>query len=163
MLKIQNSKILATSLDYKGVYPCPVCRVGKVQNMPLMEAMSCDFCHQIFTLNLEEQQLKMPSREPPLIWRWNGFYWTEAHLEGVQFGWGYILATAAFILLPTSLIGLVAYNFPPDPNTPLSWVPYIWTLLTFFAHLTIIIWLFIEVYQIPLKAYFRALHQRLIS
>ena len=160
MFKIPNSKNLATPLDYKGVYPCPVCRVGKVQNMPLMEAMSCDFCHQIFTVNLEQQQLKMPSREPPLVWRWNGFYWTEAHLEGVEFGWGYILATFAFVLLPTSLIALVAYKIPPNKNAPISRVPYISPKLTFVSHFTIIIWLFVEVYQIPIKAYFRALQQR---
>jgi len=158
-----SSKILATSFDYQGVYPCPVCRLGKITHLTLMEAMACDFCQQIFTVNIEQQQLKMPSRQPPLIWRWNGFNWTEAHLEGVQFGWGYVLAAVAFILFPTTLIGIVAYNFPPHPDTPLSWVPYIWTGLTFLSHLAIIVWLFIEVYQIPVRAYGRAIRQRLLS
>ncbi len=158
-----RSKILATSFDYQGVYPCPVCRVGKITHMSLMEAMACDFCQQIFTVNIEQQQLKMPSRQPPLIWRWNGFNWTEAHLEGVEFGWGYVVAAVAFILFPTALIGIVAYNFPPHPATPLSWVPYIWTGLTFLSHLAIIVWLFIEVYQIPVRAYGRALRQRFLS
>jgi hypothetical protein len=158
-----SSKILAKSFDYQGVYPCPVCRVGKITNMPLMETMACDFCQQIFTVNIEQQQLKMPSRQPPLVWRWNGFHWTEAHLEGVELGWGYVLAAIAFIVLPTALIGIVAYNFPPSPNAPLSWVPYIWTLLTFLLHLAIIVWLFIEVYQIPVRAYLRAVQQRLLN
>lgn len=157
-----SSKILATTFHYQGIYPCPVCRVGKVSHMPLMEAMACDFCQQIFTVNLEQQQLAMPSRQPPLVWRWNGFNWTEAHLEGVEFGWGYVLAAVGFILLPTTLIGVIAYNFPPNPDVPLSWVPYVWTGLTFLSHLLIIVWLLIEIYQIPIRAYLRAVQQRLL-
>jgi hypothetical protein len=163
LLIMPSSKILTTSFDYQGVYPCPVCRVGKISHMPLMEAMSCDFCQQIFTVNVEQQQIKMPSRQPPLIWRWNGFHWTEAQIEGVEFGWGYVIAAVAFVLLPTTLIGIVAYNFPPNPETPLSWIPYIWTALTFLSHLAIIIWLLIEVYQIPVSAYWRAIQQRCLG
>lgn len=158
----RTSKLLATSFDHHGTYPCPVCHVGKISSMPLMEAMSCDFCQQIFTVNVEQQQLKMPSRQPPLVWRWNGFGWTEAQLEGVEFGWGYGVAAIAFIVLPTMVIGLVAYNFPPNPDVPLSWLPYIWTGMTFMSHLTIIIWLIIEIYQIPIRAYIRAVRDRLI-
>lgn len=152
-----SSKIFSTYLNFQGDYPCPVCRVGKISHMQLMEAMSCDFCQEIFTVNLEQQQIKMPSRQPPLIWRWNGFKWTEAQLEGMELGWGYVFAAIAFIILPTSLIGIGAYYFPPNPNIPLSWVPYIWTLLTFLLHLAIIGWIFIEVYQIPIGAYLRAI------
>jgi hypothetical protein len=157
-----SSKLLSTSFNYHGAYPCPVCRVGKITHMPMMEAMSCDFCQQIFTVNIEQQQLKMPSRQPPLVWRWNGFSWTEAQLEGVEFGWGYVFAALAFMLLPTGLIGIVAYNFPPSPEAPLSWVPYIWTALTFMSHFTIILWLFIEIYQVPIRAYLRAIRERLL-
>ncbi len=154
-----RSKILATSFDYQGIYPCPVCRVGKITHMPLMETMACDFCQEIFTVNLEQQQIKMPSRQPPLIWRWNGFSWTEAQLEGVELGWGYGLAAIAFILLPTTLIGIVAYNFPPTPHQFITWLPYIWTILTFLLHLAIILWIVIEVYQIPVAAYLRAINR----
>ncbi|MEH2454804.1 hypothetical protein [Nostoc sp.] len=152
-----SSKILAQSFDYYGVYPCPVCRIGKISHMPLMEAMACDFCREIFTVNLELQQIKMPSRQPPLVWRWNGFNWTEAQLEGMELGWGYGVAAAAFVILPTTLIGIVAYYFPANLKEPITWMPYIWTILTFVSHLSIIVWIFIEVYQIPLAAYLRAI------
>jgi hypothetical protein len=152
-----RSKLFTKPFDTHGVYPCPVCRVGKISHISLMEAMGCDFCHEIFTVNLEQQQIKMPSRQPPLIWRWNGFNWTEAQLEGVELGWGYGLAAITFVLLPTTLIGLVAYYFPPSVNDIVSWLPYIWTILTFLSHLSIIIWIFIEVYQIPVAAYLRAI------
>ncbi|MCG6133705.1 MULTISPECIES: hypothetical protein [Nostocaceae] len=154
-----SSKILSTSFDIKGDYPCPVCRIGKISQMPMMEAMGCDFCHEIFTVNPEQQQIKMPSRQPPLTWRWNGFNWTEAQLEGVELGWGYVLAAISFVLLPTTLIGIVAYYFPPSVNAPITWIPYIWTILTFLSHLSIIGWIFIEVYQIPVVAYLRAINR----
>ena len=156
-LIMPSSKILAVPLNYQGVYPCPVCRVGKIRDMPLMEAMACDFCHEIFTVNLEQQQLKMLSRQPPLIWRWNGLNWTETQLEGVELGWGYALGASAFVLFPTIIIGIVAYNFPLDPHAPVTWLPSIWTCLTFLVHLSIIVWLLIEIYQVPLGAYWRGI------
>ena len=154
-----SSKIFSKSFDYHGVYPCPVCRVGKISQMPLMETMACDFCQEIFTVNLEQQQIKMPSRQPPLVWRWNGFSWTEAQLEGVELGWGYGIAAIAFVVLPTFLIGIVAFYFPPSLHSPFSWIPYIWTILTFLSHFSIILWIIVEVYQIPVAAYFRAMNR----
>jgi hypothetical protein len=125
--------------------------------MPLMDAMYCSFCQEIFTVNLELQQMKMPSREPPLVWRWNGFKWTQGQLEGVELGWGYGVAAIAFVLLPTALIGIAAYYLPPTAHAPLTWIPYLWTILTFLLHLAIIGWIFIEVYRIPIAAYLRVL------
>jgi hypothetical protein len=154
-----SKKILSTSFEPHGIYPCPVCRVGKINHMPLMEAMSCEFCQEIFTFNIEQQQLIMPSRQPPLMWRWNGFTWAEAQLEGVELGWGYVLAAAAFVIFPTFLIGIVAYNFPPEAENIVTWLPYLWTCLTFLSHSTIILWLLVEIYQIPLGAYLRAVQR----
>ncbi|MBD2390238.1 hypothetical protein RI030_14450 [Aphanizomenon flos-aquae NRERC-008] len=152
-----KSPILSTALNFQEDYPCPICRVGKISQMLMMEAMCCDFCNEIFTVNLELQQVKMPSREPPLIWNWNGFTWTQARLENVELGWGYGLSAIAFIILPTTLIGVTAYYFPPRSHVPLSWIPLVWTVLTFLSHLGIIVWIFIEVYQIPIMAYLRAI------
>ncbi|WP_414551252.1 hypothetical protein [Anabaena sp. CCY 0017] len=154
-----SSKIFTTSFDFQEVYPCPVCRVGKISRMPMMETMACDFCYEIFTVNLEQQEIKMPSRQPPLIWRWNGFNWTEAQLEGIELGWGYGLVAIAFVVLPTSLIGIVAYYFPPISHDPITWLPYIWTILTFLLHLSIILWIVVEIYQIPVVAYLRAINR----
>ncbi|MBV8886360.1 MAG: hypothetical protein JO235_20530 [Chroococcidiopsidaceae cyanobacterium CP_BM_RX_35] len=152
----------ATCFNYQGVYPCPVCRLGQIQALPLMEAMACDFCHHIFTVNLEKQQLQMPSRQPPLTWHWNGRNWTGAQLEGIELGWAYWLAAAALVLLPTTLIGLTVYAFPPTPDTPLSWVPTVWVWFAFVSHLAIIGWLVIEFYQFPIGAYLRVMRRRLL-
>ena len=158
-----NSTNLVTDFNPDGTYPCPVCRLGQIKEMPLMDAMACDFCRHIFTANLEKQQLKMPSRQPPLIWRWNGRNWTGAHLEGVDLSWGYWLAAGALVFLPPTLIGLTVYTFPPTPDTPLSWLPYVWTGLGFLSHLGIIGWLIIEVYQFPVGAYLRVMRQHLFG
>ena len=153
----------SSDFSYQGVYPCPVCRLGKLQALPLMDAFACNFCSHIFTANLEEQQLKMPSRQPALIWRWNGKNWTGAHLEDVELGWGYWLAAAALVFIPTTVVGLSVYTFPPTPNTPLSWLPSVWMWLTFLSHLGIIGWLAIEFYQFPVGAYLRVMRQHLLS
>ncbi|MEM7554143.1 MAG: hypothetical protein AAF378_08580 [Cyanobacteria bacterium P01_A01_bin.84] len=158
-----KSKSVKSPFNYKEVYPCPLCRVGEISHMPLMEAMACDFCQQIFTVNLEKQQLIMPSRQPPLTWRWNGVNWNQAHLEGVDLGWGYAIAAILFVGLPTTIIGIVAYCFPPESNFSITWIPYIWTFVTFMSHLSIIIWLLIEIYQIPISSYARAIRQRILN
>jgi len=152
-----------TQLDSDGVYPCPVCRCGHIKALPLMDALACDFCSEIFIADLEKQQLKMLSRQPALLWRWNGRNWVGAHLEGVELGWGYTLAAVALVALPTALIGLTIYIFPPTPGTPLSWLPYVWAGLAFLSHLGIIGWLVIEFYQFPVGAYLRATRQHLLS
>ncbi len=154
---MKKTQILSTPLNFQDDYPCPVCRLGIISHMPLMDAMSCNFCQEIFAVNLELQQIKMPSREPPLVWWWNGSDWTQGRLEGVELGWGYGLAALLFIILPTTLIGITAYFLPSTPHTPLSWIPYIWTILTFILHSAIIVVIFIEVYRIPVFAYLRAL------
>ncbi|PIG90565.1 hypothetical protein [Gloeocapsopsis sp. IPPAS B-1203] len=148
-------------LNLHDSYPCPVCRIGNITPLPLMDAMACDLCAQIFTVDLEQQQIKMPARQPPLLWNWNGKHWQDAQLEGVEFGRGYILAAIALVLLPPTLIGLVIWIHPPAAHTPLSWLPYVWAGLGFFAHLGIIVWLMIEFYQLPLRLWFRSLPQQL--
>jgi hypothetical protein len=131
--------------------------------MHLMEAMACDCCHNIFTADWERQQLKMPSRQPPLIWHWNGKHWTAVHLQGVEWGWIYSLFALGFVLLPTTIIGLAAYAFPPTPDSTLSWLPLVWTGITFFSHFAIVLWLVIEFYQFPIRAYFRIRLQQLLG
>ncbi|MDB9534888.1 hypothetical protein PN451_03330 [Dolichospermum planctonicum CS-1226] len=154
---MDNSPIRSKSLNFQENYPCPVCRIGKISQMPMMEAMCCDFCHEILTVNLELQQVKMPSREPPLVWHWNGFKWTQAQLLGVELGWGYGLAAIAFVILPTTLIGITVYCFPPAADDFFTWIPLIWTVLTFLSHLAIIVWIVIEVYRVPVVAYLQAI------
>ncbi|PSO55436.1 MAG: hypothetical protein BRC40_06140 [Cyanobacteria bacterium QH_8_48_120] len=151
-------------LKLSGVYTCPVCRYGKIAALPLMDdAFGCEFCHHIFTANLETQVLKMADSQLPLAWHWNGKTWQGAHRKGVELGWGYGIAGIAFVVLPPTLIGVAAYLFPPVPGDPLSWLPVFWTMLAFLLHLSCLGWLMVEYYQFPVFAYLRAMGQRLVS
>lgn len=145
----------------KGEYSCPVCRHGKVSEMMLMEAFSCDFCQHIFTTNFEKQLLKMADSQLPLTWYWNGKTWKGIHREGLEIGWSYVIVALGFVLLPTTIVGSGMYLFPASPDSFLSWLPPAWTVLTFCAHLFCVIWLIIEYYQFPIFLYVRALKRKL--
>lgn len=158
-----NSQNSTNRLVYDGVYPCPICRLGQIQTMPLMDAMACHSCRHIFTPDLDRQLLKMTDRQPPMTWRWNGKTWIGGHLEGVEWGWGTWILAVAFIVLPPTLIGLAAYTFPPTPGSRLSWFPLAWTGLTFLSHFGIIGWLLMEFYQFPLGVYLRVRREQFLS
>ena len=145
----------------KGEYSCPVCRHGKVSVMPLMETFACNFCQHMFTTNFDKQLLKMADSQLPLTWYWNGKNWKGIHREGSEIGWGYLIFALGFVFFPTGIIGLGSYLFPPLPGSSLYWLPLVWSILTFFAHLSCLIWLIIEYYQFPIFLYARALKRRL--
>ena len=143
-------------LDYHGTYTCPVCRHGQISALAMMDAFGCHFCNSIFTANLEKQCVRKADSQPPLIWYWNGKNWRGGYQPEVKLGLGYWIGGVSFVLLPSGLVGFAAYLFPPMPGTLISWFPTVWTILTFFAHLTCVIWLLIEYYQFPILPYLRA-------
>ncbi|ELS02132.1 hypothetical protein Xen7305DRAFT_00018430 [Xenococcus sp. PCC 7305] len=152
---------LSNRFYYQGQYPCPVCRHGQVTAMPLMEAFACDFCQHIFTTNFDKQLIKMADSQLPLTWYWNGNQWQGIQGEGTNLSWGYLLSGAAFVTFPTVIVALGAYIFPTAPNSPLSWLPLLWTILTPLTHLLIVLWLVVEYYQLPLLLYLNALRRRI--
>lgn len=147
----------------RGVYPCPVCRLERLKAIPLMEAMGCDGCRHIFTINWEKRQLKTVDRQPPMTWHWNGRNWKGAHLEGVEWGWISWLFAVGLVFFPTTIIGMAVYTFPPEPGSTLSWLPVAWIGLTFLSHLGIIGWLVMEFYQFPVWIYLRVRCQQLFD
>ncbi|MGK7877943.1 MAG: hypothetical protein AB4426_32935 [Xenococcaceae cyanobacterium] len=149
--------------SYEGVYRCPVCRHGQISALALMEAFACNFCHHIFTANLEKQLLKIADSQLPLTWRWNGRTWKGVQQKGVELGWGYWVAGIAFVVIPPTLIGLAAYLFPPMPGSPLFWFPAFWTVLVFLSHLACLGWLVVEYYQFPVLMYLRAMGRYLLA
>ncbi|NES83662.1 MAG: hypothetical protein F6K10_20870 [Moorea sp. SIO2B7] len=156
-------KDLSQRFNSKDVYPCPVCRHGKIEPLTLMEAFACNFCNHIFTANLEQQLLKMADSQFPLTWCWNGRTWRGLQREGVNLGWGYGVAAIAFVLLPPSLVGLSAYLFPPLPGSRLFWLPTFWIGLTFLCHLACLGWLVVEYYQFPVWMYLGAMRRQFLS
>lgn len=128
-----------------------------------MDAMACDSCRHIFTVSLEKQRLFLADRQPTQIWRWTGRTWIGAHVEEVELGWGYLLIAAGFVLLPPALIGLSAYFLLEAPGTYKSWLPVIWTGLTFLSHLGIIGCAVIGFYQFSVGTYLRVMRQHLFK
>ena len=157
----QQQLSLNYPLNYTHTYSCPVCHHGEISNLALMDAFACNFCSHIFTADLEKQVIEIADSQLPLSWRWNGRTWKRLQPEGVEIGWSYLLIALGFVLIPPSLIGISLYLFPPLPNSPLSWFPVFWIVLTFFCHLLTILWLVVEYYQFPINLYFRAIGQRL--
>ena len=153
---------LSDRFEPLGEYPCPVCRHGKIARMTLMEAFACDFCQHIFTTNFEKQLLKMADSQLPLTWYWSGKNWKGIQREGAEIGWSYLLVGFAFVALPTGIISLGTYLFPPLPESPLSWLPLFWAILTFIAHLSCLILLVVEYYQLPIMLYMRAIRRRFL-
>jgi hypothetical protein len=161
ILFMTKAHYLGDRFHPQGVYPCPVCRHGEITAMPLMETFACSFCQHIFSTNLDKQLIKMVDSQLPLTWYWSGKSWKGIEREGVEFGWSYLILSLAFVLIPTGIVSLSVYLFPPMPESPLSWLPFIWMGLTFLSHLTCLVWLVLEYYQFPIGLYVRALKRRL--
>lgn len=144
-------------------YPCPICRHGQVAQMPLMEALSCDFCRHIFTLNPRTPHsprlnfvldrpdvlLRVEDSVQPLTWRWSGRDWRplraggSAELSPALWFLGGLLAIA-----PASLIALGRYMFPPLPDSPGANLGWGWLGLTLVAHWGLVAWVLLEHYQL---------------
>ena len=145
------------TLDYSQTYSCPLCLRGEIRAFPLMDAFGCDFCRHIFSANLEEQILDLADGQVPRRWYRKGHQWITKDQEVF---WGYGLFGLILIILPTAIVGLGAYCFPPLPNSPLSWLPKLWVVLTLIFHLIFLSWLAALYFQFPFRSYFRLLQER---
>lgn len=150
-------------LNFDSEYPCPVCLHGQISTIPLMEALACNLCRHIFTLDTNQQSLTMADSSSPLTWQWNGRTWQGIYRNGVELNWSVKLGAIAIVLLPTALIALAAYIFPPIPGSRLSWLPTVWVGLTFLFHLTWVVSLIIEYYQFPIFIYLKVTGQNLLN
>lgn len=148
------------NFNIEEVYTCPVCHHGQISAITLMDAVYCNFCNHIFTADLVEQSLQIADSSSPITWRWNGRNWQANH-PNMKWSWAIKLLAVAFVLLPTTLMGLAAYTFPPMPGSPLCWFPIVWTGLTFLSHLAIVISILMEYYQFPLKLYLKSMGRHL--
>ena len=153
---------LSDRFHEQGEYNCPVCRHGKISRMTLMETFACNFCQHIFTTDFERQEIKMADSQLPLSWQWQGKHWQGVRKDTKDLKWTYLLLCLAFVGIPTLIVAIATYVFPPLPGSALSWLPLFWVWLTFFAHLFCLIMLVIEYYQLPIMLYLSALKRRLL-
>jgi hypothetical protein len=146
--------------DDDGQYPCPACRCGNLIPITLTEALGCETCRHIFTLDLNQQTLKMVDREPSITWRWTGQHWRGQHLGQIEINWIYWLLACVLILMPPGLIAVSGLLFPPVSGSGWVWFPLVWAGITLFAHLSMVVWMVTEAYQFPLLLYVRTKWQQ---
>ncbi len=135
-------------LSYDEPYLCPVCRHGQISSLVLMDAFACNFCRHIFTANLTEQTVQVVDSSQPMSWRWNGRNWRLAYqLNDSNLTVLIWLIGAVLVILPSALVWLSAYTFPPLPGSPWAWFPMVWVGCTLLTHLLMVLWLLAEYYQ----------------
>lgn len=145
----------------RQTYPCPACRCGTLTPITLTEALGCEICRHIFTLDVDQHLLKMVDREPPITWRWTGQQWRGQHLGQLEINWIYWFLGFVLVLMPPGLIAVSGLLFPPVSGSAWVWFPLIWASITLVAHLTMVIWMVTEAYQFPLLLYLRTKWQQL--
>ncbi len=137
-------------LNFGDTYQCPVCRHGHISNLALMDAFACNFCRHIFTANLRDQSVRVEDSSQPMSWRWTGLTWQALHQVDVDLTVVVWLAGGILVVLPPALIWLSSHTFPPLPGDRWYWFPTLWLVAAFVLHLTMVSWLLVEYYQVPL-------------
>lgn len=140
----------SNSLSYQGTYICPVCRHGHISALTLMDAFACSFCRHIFTANLQNQSVQVVDSSQPMSWRWNGRHWKSTHQDDPNLTLVVWIVGLVLVILPTSIVWLMAYLFPPLPGSAWDWFPNAWLACTLGIHLLMMTWLLAEHYQLPL-------------
>ncbi|MBD2461607.1 hypothetical protein H6G89_11150 [Oscillatoria sp. FACHB-1407] len=136
-------------LSYQETYICPICRHGQITGLTLMDAFACDFCRHIFTANLPEQSVQVVDSSQPMSWRWNGRNWQVAYQDDFNLTMMIWLIGVLLVGLPSAIVWLSAYTFPPLPGSPWAWFPMVWVGCTFLVHLVLVLWVMAEHYQLP--------------
>jgi len=126
---------------------CPVCHTGTLTPITLMDVWGCASCHHLFEWGAEHKSITVIDRSPPLTWFWTGKGWRWKTQTMPAPNIGILVASLAVTLLPSVLIGIASYIFPPLPGSPLSWFPLFWQGLALVCHAGCVGWLLAEAYQ----------------
>ena len=148
---------LLNPVPIKKEYPCPICHHGKISQMTMMESFACSFCQHIFTINFAKQSLKLIDAQLLLSWHWNGKRWRSGRSGQIDLGIVHLIFGLIFISLPTSIVAVSTFIFPPLPGSPFAWLGPVWIISTLIAHLFCLVVIVIEYYQWPLGIYFDVL------
>lgn len=144
-----KSRTGSRQLSLQDSYTCPICRHGQISGMTLMDTLACNFCRHIFTANLTEQSVQVVDSSQPMTWRWTGRRWQAAYRDDLNLALALWLIAFVLATVPSGMVWLSAYIFPPLPNSNWAWFPLFWVGCTFTAHLLMAGWLLAEYYQLP--------------
>jgi hypothetical protein len=143
-------------------WPCPLCRQGQLEALVLTDAFACDFCRHILSADIQQQQVQVVDSSQPMAWRWTGEGWRSLHHPDTQLTPLIWIAAGLLLLVPSSLVAVASYLFPPLNPTPGPSFGEVWASLTLACHVAIVLWLLGEHYQVPMyvAAKVRWLQQR---
>lgn len=133
---------------------CPLCGHGNLSTLMMMDAMSCDFCRHIFSIDVaqpmvQEPILRIEDSSHPLAWQWSGDQWQAlSQVEQPLILWLWSLC-AAIALIPSTLMGLAIHLFPSTPHSQGAWFSELWLCFTIGGHCLAALWLLAEHYQWP--------------
>lgn len=136
-------------LELSDSYPCPVCRHGSIHALVLTDAFSCEFCRHILSADIGQQQVQLVDSLQAIAWYWDGHCWRLANRGSKDISSLVVLAASVFTVLPPSLVWIAGFIFPPLSSSSQITFPTVWALLTLLAHLSIVLWLIGEYYQVP--------------
>ncbi|WP_218079241.1 hypothetical protein [Anthocerotibacter panamensis] len=140
------------SLHLNRDYACPVCRLGRLSAMSLMEVLACSLCRHMFAVDLDSQMVGLIGAAPPLVWQWDGRAWATPHGQGLSRADSW--AAVALVVFPTALIGGSAYIFR---GSTLDWFAIFWTGLTFVSHLVCVLAVLVTYYQLSVWTLLKSL------
>ena len=149
-------------LSLEEHWPCPLCRQGQLEALVLTDAFACNFCSHILSADIQRQQVQVVDSSQPLAWAWTGARWRSLQHPDTRLTPLIWTAAGLLLLIPSGLIALASYLFPPLHPAPGLSFGEAWASLTFASHLLIVLWLLGEHYQVPIyvAAKVRWLQQR---
>lgn len=131
-----------------GNLPCPLCRLGSLESITLMDVFGCSTCHHIFEPDFNQQTIHLADGNQSTIWAWLGERWRPTNPLRPPLPSILWLGLGLFIIGPASLIVLSGYLFPPlESSTGINF-PTVWGICTLVSHGLLAIWLVTEYYQL---------------
>lgn len=126
---------------------CPLCGQGTLEQLTLMDVWGCQECRHLFEWNTNKQMLKVIDLSPTILWWWNGRFWQRGQNSFLPLTPGLVMGAIALASLPSLLLGIANYIFPPLPGSPFAWFPIVWQGLALVSHGACIGWVMAESYQ----------------
>lgn len=128
---------------------CPMCGRGHLCQMVLMETLSCTLCQHMFSWQRRQQRLDVLDVSSPMAWRWNGRRWQRGPYPNQPLTAITIVLALIVILLPTLMIAVAGYIFPPLPGSSLEHFHLFWAAIALLLHGGWVFWILAESYHFP--------------
>jgi hypothetical protein len=147
---------------------CPLCRHGTLSTLMMMDAMSCDFCRHIFSIDITQPMVQEPiirieDSSQSLAWQWTGSRWKVLpQADKPLIIWLWVLC-GSIVTIPSLLMILATHLFPATPHSRGAGFAFVWLWLTIGSHVIAALWILSEHYQWPIYQRFQRLLRHRVS